>query len=177
MVESTFSPAVTIEIDEAVSAQIDTAATHAAIRAAVAATLERLGAATAALTVVLTTDEEVRELNAQYRAIDAPTDVLSFAAHESIEDAPTLLLPGEVAAEFAHFLGDLVIAVPYSAHQAADYGNSVTAELQLLAVHGTLHLLGYDHDEPESEQVMWSLQEEILARFGIAALARRMYDD
>lgn len=173
MVESTSAYAITIEIDEGVTAQIDVAA----IRAAVAATLERLGITEAALTVVLTTDEEVRGLNAQYRAVDAPTDVLSFAARESVEGAPALMLPGDVAAEIDRFLGDLVIAYPYSERQAAEFGNSVLAELQLLAVHGTLHLLGYDHDNATSEQIMWSLQEDVLARFGHATLARRVYAD
>ena len=66
---------------------------------------------------------------------------------------------------------------PYSARQAAHYGNSVTAELQLLAVHGTLHLLGYDHQDDDAEAAMWALQEQVLAQFGQGALARRVYED
>jgi probable rRNA maturation factor len=172
MDEPVAAHAISIEIDEDVIGEIDAPA----IRAAVAATLHRLDIAKATLTVVLTTDEYVRSLNAQYRGIDAPTDVLSFAARESLQDAPALMLPDEVASEVDDFLGDLVIAYPYSVRQAANYGNSVTAELQLLAVHGTLHLLGYDHDDDASEQAMWSLQEQVLAQFGHAALARRTYD-
>jgi probable rRNA maturation factor len=74
------------------------------------------------------------------------------------------------------YLGDLVIAHPYSARQAAHYGNSVTAELQLLAVHGVLHLLGYDHQDAAGEEAMWTQQERVLAQFGHDALARRTYD-
>ena len=173
MNESTSAHAITIEIDEALKADIDAPA----IRAAVAATLQHLEITEATMTIMITTDDEVRMLNAQYRGIDAPTDVLSFAARESIDDAPALMLPDEVAAEFEHFLGDLVIAYPYSARQAADFSNSITAELQLLAVHGTLHLLGYDHADALSEQAMWSLQADVLAQFGYAELARRVYDD
>ncbi|MFO7633486.1 MAG: rRNA maturation RNase YbeY [Caldilinea sp.] len=172
MDEPVAAHAISIEIDEDVIGEIDAPA----IRAAVAATLHLLDIAKATLTVVLTTDEYVRSLNAQYRGIDASTDVLSFAARESLQDAPALMLPDEVASDVGDFLGDLVIAYPYSVRQAANYGNSVTAELQLLAVHGTLHLLGYDHDDEASEQAMWSLQEQVLAQFGLAALARRTYD-
>lgn len=162
---------INIEIDEEIDEVID----EAAIRSAVVATLRKVDVAEATMTVVLTTDDYVRSLNAQYRGIDAPTDVLSFAARDNIVDAPALAVAEEAAAEIRHFLGDLVIAYPYAARQAAYYNNSVTAELQLLAVHGTLHLLGYDHDDESSEDVMWSLQEEALAQFGHEALARRTY--
>lgn len=162
---------VAVEIDDAIEASIDVEAIHAAV----VATLRKAASSTAALTVVLTTDEYVRTLNAQYRGVDAPTDVLSFAAHDAIADAPTLAVAEEAAAEVAAYLGDLIIAYPYAARQAEQYRNSVTAELQLLAVHGTLHLLGYDHDDATSEQVMWSLQEEVLTQFGHGALARRTY--
>lgn len=163
---------ISIEIDETITDPIDSAA----IRAAIEATLRRLNVNEAGLTVVLTTDEHVRALNAQYRGFDEPTDVLSFAAQENLPDAPSLALPEEAQAEFRHYLGDLVIAYPYSARQAARYGNSVIAELQLLVVHGVLHLLGYDHDDEVSERAMEALQEEILAQFGHAALARRVYE-
>lgn len=162
---------INIEIDEEIDEIID----EAAIRSAVTATLHKVDVTDAAVTVVLTTDDYVRSLNAQYRGIDSPTDVLSFAAHDNVVDAPALAVAEEAAAEIRHFLGDLVIAYPYVAHQAAHYNNSVTAELQLLAVHGTLHLLGYDHDDENSEDVMWSLQEEVLAQFGHKTLARRTY--
>lgn len=163
---------ISIEIDETITDPIDIAA----IRSVIETTLRRLNVQEAGLTVVLTTDEYVRTLNAQYRGFDEPTDVLSFAAQENLPDTPSLALPEEALAEVQHYLGDLVIAYPYSVRQAAHYGNSVTAELQLLVVHGVLHLLGYDHDDKASERTMEALQEEILAQFGHAALARRVYE-
>lgn len=163
---------IDIQVDESVTAAVDSEA----IIAAVAATLRQEAIDTAVLTVVITSDEAVQALNRDFRGIDAPTDVLSFAAREEDEDAPDIALPPEIAAELASFLGDLVIAFPYSARQAVHFGNSVTAELQLLAVHGTLHLLGYDHQEQAGEDAMWALQEQILAHFGHGALARRVYE-
>ena len=163
---------IDVQIDESVTAAID----GEAITAAVSATLRYEQIAMAALTVVITSDEAVQALNRDFRGIDAPTDVLSFAAREQDEDAPAIALPPEVAAELASYLGDLVIAFPYSARQAEHFGNSVTAELQLLAVHGTLHLLGYDHQEQAGEDVMWAIQEQVLAEFGHGALARRVYE-
>ena len=164
---------IVIEVDDDLPEDIDATA----LRAAVTATLSALAVDTADVTVVLTTDAEVRTLNAHYRGVDAPTDVLSFAARETQPDAPAIVLPAEVAAELDRYLCDLVIAYPYSARQAAQYGNSVTAELQLLAVHGTLHLLGYDHQDAAAEAAMWAQQEQVLAQFGHGALARRVYAD
>jgi probable rRNA maturation factor len=167
--------AIAVEVDEELHAEIPEA-DIAALRLAVEATLRDLHPAPATVTIFLTTDEEVRTLNAQYRGVDAPTDVLSFAAQEEQPGAPALALPEELAAEMERYLGDLVIAHPYSARQAAHYGNSVTAELQLLAVHGVLHLLGYDHQDAAGEEAMWTQQERVLAQFGHDALARRTYD-
>ena len=75
------------------------------------------------------------------------------------------------------YLGDIVIAYPYAARQAVRFGNSTAAEVRLLTVHGVLHLLGYDHATPAEEAAMWAIQEQVLAAFGDAALARRAYDD
>ena len=130
-----------------------------------------------ALTIVVTDDESVQELNREYRGVDAPTDVLSFAAQESVPDGPALILPPELAAEMASYLGDLLLAYPYTERQAARYGRSVAAELRLLVVHGVLHLLGYDHATPEQEDVMWALQEAVLAPFGDTPLVRRLSED
>jgi probable rRNA maturation factor len=86
-------------------------------------------------------------------------------------------LPPELAEELDRHLGDVVIAYPYAERQAQQFGNSAAAELRLLAVHGTLHLLGYDHASPEEEEEMWAVQEAILAPLGEATLARRTYDE
>lgn len=163
---------IDVQVDEADAQLVDTEA----VIAAVAATLRQQGVADASLAVVITSDAAVAALNRDYRGIDAPTDVLSFAARDEHDDAPDVSLPPEVAAELASYLGDLVIALPHSAQQAAHFGNSVTAELQLLAVHGTLHLLGYDHEDAADEEKMWAIQETILAQFGQGALARRTYE-
>jgi len=109
-----------------------------------------------ALTIVITDADTVRELNRTYRGVDAPTDVLSFAMREG-ED---MILPEEESP----YLGDVIIAYPIAEQQAQQYGHSVQEELRLLAVHGVLHLLGYDHATPEEEARMWARQAEVLGR-------------
>jgi len=139
--------------------------------------LVKVGLPSAGLTIVITDDEAVQTLNRDYRGVDAPTDVLSFAAQEGAETEPVLAdLPPELVAEMGNYLGDVLIAYPYAAHQAAHYQNSIQAELRLLAVHGVLHLLGYDHATPQEEAAMWARQSEILAAFGDAHLSQRTYD-
>lgn len=105
--------------------------------------------APAALTVLLTTSEAVQELNREYAENDYATDVLSFPA----DDDPYATEPDEPP-----YLGDIIIAVPIAEEQAQTAGHSLTAELQLLTIHGTLHLLGYDHDTPENQAEMWAIQ-------------------
>ncbi|MEP7286158.1 MAG: rRNA maturation RNase YbeY [Chloroflexota bacterium] len=109
------------------------------------------------LTVVVTDDEHVQQLNNEYRDVDAPTDILSFPADP---------LPEEIDEE-APYLGDLIIAYPYTAHQSAEAGHALSDELVLLVVHGTLHLLGYDHDNAENQDAMWSEQAYTLASLDI----------
>lgn len=146
--------------------------------AVAAAALEHSDVAAAALTILITNDEEVRELNRIYRGVDAATDVLSFSSQEESEDAPQLAeLPDELAELLEESLGDVIIAYPYAARQAQRFGNSTAAELRLLAVHGVLHLLGHDHATAEDEAAMWAMQEEILASFGQQGLSHRAYDD
>lgn len=111
-----------------------------------------------AMTVVITDDETVAELNRQHRGIDAPTDVLSFPA-----DALPVEIPDEPP-----YLGDLIIAYPYAAAQAAREGHPLNDSLALLVVHGTLHLLGFDHDADANRAAMWSAQAEALAALGIS---------
>ena len=108
------------------------------------------------VTLLVTDDEAVAAYNQEYRGVEGPTDVLSFAAQE-----PT---PGFVSApEMAAYLGDIVIALPFTRRQAAALNRPLIDELRLLAVHGVLHLLGYDHAEPEEEAIMWAKQDAILA--------------
>jgi probable rRNA maturation factor len=160
------------EIDDAYQAAFD----PVEVTAAVERILQLEGKTHASLTVAITDEVTIQALNYQFRGVDAPTDVLSFAqAENDTPDSPSLVLPAEFAAEFANYLGDIVIALPYAERQAAHYGNSLIGELRLLAVHGTLHLLGYDHATAEEEAVMWAKQVQALAPSGDDALAHRVY--
>ncbi len=109
------------------------------------------------ITVTLVDDEAIHEINRSYRNVDRPTDVISFPSEE-----------GEsIAAIPDGFLGDIIISVPRARAQAEEYGHSFRRELSFLAVHGTLHLLGYDHMTDEEAKEMFGLQEEILREMGI----------
>jgi probable rRNA maturation factor len=110
-----------------------------------------------AVTVVVTDDEHVQSLNEEFRGVDAPTDILSFPADP---------LPEEIEAE-EPYLGDLLIAYPYTLHEAQESGHDIADELVLLVIHGTLHLLGYDHDNEEHQDAMWAEQAEALAATGV----------
>ena len=104
--------------------------------------------------LVLTDDEQMHTLNRTYLGIDAPTDVLAFPS-------------GEVDPETgAYYLGDVLVSYPRAAAQAAAAGHLVEAELQLLVVHGMLHLCGYDHTDANSKAAMWERQAEILRLVG-----------
>ena len=161
---------IDVQVDDAFAAEVDA---DELVRV-VSATLAANEVAAAAVTLVVTDDAEVQQLNRDYRGVDAPTDVLSFAAQEGDE---SFSLPAELADEMAAYLGDILIAYPYCAAQAAQFGATVAAELRLMAVHGTLHLLGYDHDTAEAERAMWARQEAVLAQFGDAGLSTRRYED
>ena len=107
----------------------------------------------AGVTIVITDDDQLHQLNRNFLGIDAPTDVLSFPAEEIDPDS------GE------EYLGDILISYPRAVAQADSSNHAVQDELQLLVVHGVLHLLGYDHIE-EKKEVMWAIQSEILASLG-----------
>lgn len=104
----------------------------------------------AEVSVLLTNDKSITILNKQYRGIDGPTDVLSFAQAEG-EDFPAE--PGET------LLGDVVISVETAARQAGEQSRELDNELGILLAHGLLHLLGYDHTEPNEEREMFAKQE------------------
>ena len=171
--EDTHEDTVDVQVDEAFATFVE----PAELSGVAVAVLQHEGVVGGKLTVVVTDDDAVQALNRDYRMVDAATDVLSFAAQDVTGDAPELVLPPELAAEMRQYLGDIVIAYPYAARQAARFGNSVAAELRLLTAHGVLHLLGYDHATAEDEAAMWVVQEAVLAPFGDAAIARRTYDE
>jgi probable rRNA maturation factor len=105
----------------------------------------------AELTLVLTDDAQIHELNRQYRQVDAPTDVLSFPVGETDPDTGNL------------YLGDILISIPRALAQSQAEDRPIEAELRLLVVHGVLHLLGYDHANEQEKAAMWAVQTEILA--------------
>lgn len=113
-----------------------------------------------ALTVLVTDDAQVQELNRAYRGVDAPTDVLAFGA---TGEAGGFILPSQEAP----YWGDIVISYPRALEQAATYGHPLREELALLVIHGTLHLMGYDHEQADDKEKMWRLQQAALAQLGI----------
>ncbi len=162
---------IVVEVDDEFGAKCDAWA----LEAVAAAVLRAEGVAKAELIIVVTSDEELQHLNREFRGVDAPTDVLSFAADDGAETM--INAPPELQALLEDRLGDIAIAFPYAERQAGRFGNSVAAELKLLTAHGVLHLLGYDHATPADEEAMWERQEEILAPFGITGLSMRRYEE
>ena len=110
----------------------------------------------AGVSIVIMGDEEIRGLNQQFRSVDAPTDILSFPAD------PVEIPEDEDEEDDQLYLGDLLLALPYIQRQAEAEQHTVSDELVLAVIHGTLHLLGYDHDSAENQTEMWSLQSEAL---------------
>lgn len=110
--------------------------------------------------VVVSDDAALLELNQRFRGEDHPTDVLSFADDTR---GPFAIGGGNLPT----YLGDIVISIDRARAQAEEAGGTLMQELQLLAVHGTLHLLGHDHAEPDEKAAMWTAQADILAHLGI----------
>ncbi len=119
--------------------------------------LDRMRVHPMAELVIKAVDEAtIAQLNQQWMEKEGPTDVLAFPMDE--------LRPGEVGEEPEEgVLGDLVLAPTVAERQGAEAGHGTLAEIELLTVHGILHLLGYDHAEPEEHRVMFGLQDELLA--------------
>lgn len=129
---------------------------HSQIENCVLTTLEYQGVSTDTdLSILFDNDSRIQQLNQEFMGIDAPTDVLAFPAGHLDPDT------GRV------YLGDVIISLPQAKNQADQAGHSLAAEINLLAVHGVLHLLGYDHDEPEEKAKMWSAQTQILVTLGV----------
>lgn len=116
--------------------------------------------------VTFVSNERIQEINRDYRGKDQPTDVISFALDDEVAGEPPLQMPA-LSHVMPHNLGDILISVDRAAEQAQQYGHSFARELGFLAVHGFLHLNGYDHQTPEQEQAMFTLQETILRNFGL----------
>ncbi|AHV98433.1 rRNA maturation RNase YbeY [Paenibacillus sabinae] len=114
-------------------------------------------------------NKRIHELNREYRGIDRPTDVLSFALNESGEDEPEIVyeVDEDEQGGIPDMLGDIIISVTRAKEQAEEYGHSLERELGFLFVHGFLHLLGYDHQDEASEAEMMGKQEQVLSQVGL----------
>ncbi|AYK07285.1 rRNA maturation RNase YbeY [Brevibacillus laterosporus] len=117
--------------------------------------------------ITLVNNERIHELNRDYRGVDRPTDVLSFALNEEGEGDMEIFVEESEFDDYPNMLGDIIISIPRTKEQAQDYGHSFERELGFLAVHGFLHLIGYDHGTPEEEKDMFARQENILQEVGL----------
>lgn len=138
---------------------------QASVEAAVGRAVERTGGPEKAqIGLLVVNDEAMREFNLEHRGQDRPTDVLSFPLlepGEKITQADVDPETGEVV------LGDIIISLPTAERQAGEYGHSLAREAAYLAVHGTLHLLGYDHEADGEGEEMRKLEEAVLESIGL----------
>lgn len=134
---------------------------------------EKTGKDNKEMAVTFVTNERSHELNLEYRDTDCPTDVISLeykpesSLSFSEEDLEENLELAEMLDEFDAYIGELFISVDKAREQAEEYGHSFEREMGFLAVHGFLHINGYDHYTPEEEKEMFTLQEEILTDYGL----------
>ncbi|MFS1513520.1 rRNA maturation RNase YbeY [Chengkuizengella sp. SCS-71B] len=132
----------------------------------VAGKLENISSGEVTLTFV--DDKSIHQLNKEYRGIDTPTDVLSFAMQESgVEEAEIFYEDDVEMDELSTMLGDVVISLTTAKRQSEEYGHSLQREIGFLFVHGFLHLIGYDHQDEQSEKEMFHKQEQILQEAGL----------
>jgi probable rRNA maturation factor len=120
------------------------------------AVLDLSGVPAGDLTIVLMDDARIQDLNRDFLGHDATTDVLSFPADEPDPETGR------------RYLGDVVISFARAAEQAVEGGHTVEAEMQLLVVHGVLHLLGHDHASKGEKERMWTAQAEVLESLGVS---------
>lgn len=107
------------------------------------------------ITIVIEDDAFIQKLNRDFLGVDAPTDVLSFLSDEIDPETNR------------KYLGDIIISFPQATTQAQKAGHPVESEIQLLIIHGILHLLGYDHDTARSKKKMWQIQQQLIESIGI----------
>lgn len=131
------------------------------VRRAIEKVGELYGVEDSEVSVTLTNNAYIHTLNKEYRNLDRPTDVLSFALNESEE-------PEIEGSPVANALGDIIISVERAEEQAAEYGHSLRREVAFLTVHGMLHLLGYDHMEEEEREEMEKEQCFVMEHLGIS---------
>ena len=142
---------ITIRLDE------DAGIGETILEKVVQATLELAPDTTGDLTVVLSQDRELQRLNRDFLGKDEPTDVLAFPSGEVDLETGSL------------YMGDVIISVETAVRQAEQAGHDLLSEIQLLVVHGTLHLMGFDHGNKLEKDHMWKAQATVLSRLGIDA--------
>lgn len=155
---------IIFQIDEPFQAQIASEPIEQALRLTLDFFSQRPGSnplQADSVTVVVTDNDTIQSLNAQYRGVAAPTDVLSFA------NTPDPDFP-EMDEDTSGHLGDIIIAYLVAQAQAQAGGHASQDEIILLAVHGFLHLLGFDHDTPANKEIMWAAQAQVMAKLGLA---------
>jgi probable rRNA maturation factor len=146
---------ITLEISEGYQSHVDASQIQKAVNITLTQQCVQLDAE---MSIVITDDEQLHALNLQFRDIDAPTDVLSFPADFTNPDTD------------ATYLGDILISFPRAEYQASVAGHELMAEMQLLVVHGLLHLLGHDHAEVNEMTIMWNAQRDIIRQLGLGDL-------
>ena len=158
-------PALVIEwaVDESLEGRVDRQLLESALAEAMSG---RNISGTVAVGLVITDDEGIRNINLRHRGIDAATDVLSFPLLSY--DAPEVpRKPFPLPPDEPMPLGDIVISYERAVEQARSYGHSLRRELAFLVVHGALHLLGYDHEEPDQAERMRREEEAVLRGLGL----------
>jgi len=138
-----------------ISTGFDARIPPAVLERAALETLRQQSISDSDLTLVLSNDDAIRVLNQSFLGNDTPTDVLSFPSAETDPETGR------------RYLGDVIISLPRASEQADRAGHPAEAEVQLLAIHGVLHLLGYDHAEAEEKTRMWAAQTQILESIGL----------
>ncbi len=128
----------------------------------VAADYEKIDTKLTELSLSFVDIKTIHKINKEYRNIDRPTDVISFALNDEI-DGELKIIGGDEK----NYIGDILICVDIAKKQALEYNHSFEREVGFLAVHGFLHLLGYNHELPEEEKIMFGKQKEILDIFGL----------
>lgn len=118
------------------------------------------------MSVTFMDNAAIQVINRDYRDKDQPTDVISFALEEETEEELPIIFDDEMPA-MPRNLGDIMISVERAKEQASEYGHSYDRELGFLALHGFLHINGYDHMTPEDAKEMFGLQKEILDAYGL----------
>lgn len=122
------------------------------------------------VSVTIVDNKRIQEINREYRSIDKPTDVISFAIEDNDEEDLNFIFDDtfeQDEVKIPRLLGDIFISIDKAKAQATEFGHALNREIGFLAVHGFLHLNGYDHQTEAEEREMFSLQEEILEENGL----------